>query len=105
MTLLIILFVFAGILSLKLASNWLKLNSLPGPFFAGISDLWRAYHQYRGQLREELLRLHKKHGPIVRYGVTSVSFSDPDAIQVIYGSRAGFITVSATSISYLSTVR
>ena len=74
--------------------NWLRLGSVPGPFFAGASDCWRAYYQYRGKLRPELLRLHKNHGPVVRYGVNSVSFSDPSAISVIYGSTAGFVTVS-----------
>lgn len=94
MSFFVVALVLCGLLVLRLAFNWMKLNSVPGPFLAGISDLWRAYRQYRGQLREDLLQLHQKHGPIVRYGVNSVSFSDPSAIQVIYGSRAGFETVS-----------
>lgn len=93
MTFSVIFFVVLCLVITRVFLNWLKLSSIPGPFFAGLSDSWRAYYQYRGKLRSELLRLHKKNGPVVRYGVNSVSFSDPSAISVIYGSRAGYITV------------
>lgn len=83
-------------LAARLVYNWSKLYKIPGPFLASITDLWRAYHQYRGQLRGKLLDLHKKHGSFVRYGVNCVSISDPAAISIIYGSRAGFKTVSRT---------
>ncbi|KAE8451331.1 hypothetical protein EG329_003960 [Mollisiaceae sp. DMI_Dod_QoI] len=78
--------------------NWYKFSSVPGPILAGASDLWRAYHQYRGQLRTKLLALHKSHGTIVRYGVNDISISDPSAISVIYGSRAGFITADSYKV-------
>ncbi|KUJ08910.1 cytochrome P450 [Mollisia scopiformis] len=94
-----ILLAVAILLLAKLFMNWYKYCSIPGPLLAGTSDLWRAYYQYRGQLRSKLLTLHKIHGPIVRYGVDAVSISDPSAISIIYGSRAGFVTVS-TAESY-----
>ena len=65
--------------------------SLPGPFLARFTDLWRAYQQYNGQLRSKLTTLHAKHGLVVRYGISSVSVSDPKAIDILYGSRAGFV--------------
>jgi hypothetical protein len=99
MAFLIIAVTIACLVILKLTANWMKLSSVPGPFLAGISDIWRAYRQYRGQLREEILNLHSKYGSIVRYGVNSVSFNDPEAIKVIYGSRAGFVIVSKSSFS------
>ena len=73
--------------------------SIPGPFLASISDLWRFHHQNRGHgLRTKLLDLHQQHGPVVRYGVRSVSISSPDAISRIYGSRAGFITADSYAV-------
>jgi len=89
----VVLLAVGAVVALRLFLNWRKLSSTPGPFLASISDLWRAYYQYNGLLRGELLRLHKEHGPIVRYGVNSISISDPRAISIIYGSRAGFVTV------------
>ena len=72
--------------------------SPPGPFLASFTDLWRAYQQYNGQLRSKLTTLHAKHGPIVRYGVRSVSISDPKAIDILYGSRAGFVTADSYQV-------
>jgi hypothetical protein len=89
----IIVISLLGLIAIRLLLNWSKLRQAPGPALAGITDLWRAYYQYRGLLRVKLLNLHKQHGPIVRYGVNSVSISDPSAINVVYGSRAGFVTV------------
>src|ERR1700712_1472028 len=93
----LICLVGVAILSVRLILNWSTLSSVPGPILAGVSDLWRAYHQYRGQLRPKLIQLHKKHGPLVRYGVNNVSISDASAIDAIYGSRAGFVIVSRKS--------
>ncbi|KAI1097415.1 cytochrome P450 [Jackrogersella minutella] len=82
----------------RLLVNWGKLSEAPGPPLAGCTDLWRAYQQYNGRLRQKLLDLHCQHGPIVRYGVRSVSISDPDVISVVYGSRAGFITADSYKV-------
>lgn len=78
----------------RLYSNWSKLNHIPGPSLAGLSDYWRAWYQRRGELRGKLIELHEQYGPVVRYGVRSVSVNDPSAVDVIYGSRAGFVIVS-----------
>ncbi|KAI1141801.1 cytochrome P450 [Hypoxylon sp. FL0543] len=78
------------LISTRLYTNWRSLSKAPGPILAGCTDFWRAYQQYNGKLRHKLLELHSRHGPIVRYGVRSISISDPEAISVIYGSRDGF---------------
>lgn len=78
----------------RLYSNWKQLNHVPGPLLAGLSDYWRAWHQRRGELRDKLVELHKQYGPIVRYGVRSVSITDPSAVGIIYSDRAGYIIVS-----------
>lgn len=95
----------SSLILVKLYLNWSKHNSVPGPFLASISDLWRAYHQYRGNLRSKLLLLHKLHGPLVRYGINDISINDSSGISIIYGSRAGFVTVGLPlSISMLAFV-
>jgi hypothetical protein len=83
--------------SWRLYSNWSQLKHIPGPRLAGLSDYWRAWHQRRGGLRGKLIELHRQYGPVVRYGVRSVSVNDPSAVDVIYGTRAGFVIVSTAS--------
>ncbi|KAI1662893.1 cytochrome P450 [Daldinia decipiens] len=82
----------------RLLRNWTKLSKAPGPILAGCTDLWRAYYQYNGRLREKILDLHSQFGPIVRYGVRSISISDPEVINVVYGSRTGFITADSYKV-------
>jgi hypothetical protein len=77
-----------------LCARWRKLSNVPGPFLAKFTDLWAAWYQYNGWLRPKLIELHAQQGPLVRYGPRSISVSDPSVIDVVYGSRAGFLTVS-----------
>ena len=88
----------------RLYSNWKQLNHVPGPLLAGLSDYWRAWYQRRGELRDKLVELHKQYGPIVRYGVRSVSIDDPSAVGIIYSDRAGYIIVSRLGSIFISTV-
>jgi hypothetical protein len=46
-------------------------------------------------LRSKLVALHVHHGLIVRYGIKSISLTDPAAINILYGSRAGFVTADS----------
>jgi hypothetical protein len=85
--------VLVALVSAHLFINWSKLRKAPGPALAGLTDLWRAYQQSTGRLHGTLLDLHARHGPIVRYGVRSISINDAQVINVVYGSRAGFIPV------------
>ncbi|KAK3073217.1 hypothetical protein LTR53_005416 [Teratosphaeriaceae sp. CCFEE 6253] len=90
--------VLALYLAYRLCNNWRKLSHAPGPMLAGLTDLWRAWHQYNGRLRSELVRLHERHGPVVRYGVRSISISDPAVVDVVYGGRAGFTTADSYEV-------
>lgn len=78
----------------KLLDNRRQLNHVPGPAIASLSDLWRARLQRSGKLRAKLEELHRQHGTVVRYGVRSVSVSDPQVADMVFGSRAGFVIVS-----------
>ena len=73
-------------------------TTVPGPFLARFSDLWRAYKEYNGLLRSELTKLHAKHGPLVRYGVRSISVSDPSVVDMVYGSRSGFVVAHSYNV-------
>jgi len=98
--LLIIILVISLLLCLtSLVTNYIAIfPSPPGPFLARFTDLWRANQQYSGKLRSKLTTLHTKHGPVVRYGVRSISTSDPKAIDILYGSRAGFVTAESYQV-------
>ncbi|KAJ2479694.1 hypothetical protein IWW56_002926 [Coemansia sp. RSA 2131] len=64
------------------------LSQVPGQFINSISGLPMRYHMMRGTLPEELLRLHKKYGPIVRVSPQRVSVSDLTMVKQVLGSHA-----------------
>ncbi|KAN0120274.1 cytochrome P450 [Hyaloscypha variabilis] len=66
------------------------LNKYPGPFLASLTDWWRFWVVYGRRPELEHIRLHEKHGDVVRLGPNSLSFSDPKALKTIYGLNKGF---------------
>lgn len=77
--------VLASSILLRFIRNYLKLRHVPGPFLAGITDLWRVVHTLRGATMKEY-ELHRRYdSPLLRLGPNTVSVSDPTAIRVIYG--------------------
>ena len=73
------------------------LNTIPGPFLAGFSSLWRLVDVWRGSAQWTVIRLHRELGPLVRTGPKHVSVSDPRAINTIYGVKPRFMKVSLQS--------
>ncbi|KAK5295620.1 hypothetical protein LTR99_009209 [Exophiala xenobiotica] len=67
------------------------ISHIPGPFPASCTDLWRMFVVWQRRPELEHIRLHQKHGPLVRLGPRAVSVSDPAAIQIIYALNSGFI--------------
>lgn len=63
------------------------LRKYPGPRLWAASRLPWCYHQYRGQLHVELLRLHVEYGHTVRVAPTELSYTDPSAWKDIYSHR------------------
>ncbi|KAF8421195.1 cytochrome P450 [Tirmania nivea] len=61
--------------------------------FARASGWYRAYHEIwrSGKFAEELQRLHKVYGPVVRIGPNDVHFSSPEAYEAIYNARSKVI--------------
>lgn len=70
------------------------LRSLPGPFWAQFSGLYRLSLVHKGNGPENYRELHKKYGPMVRVGPSHVSVSDVAMLPVIYGIGSKFMKVS-----------
>lgn len=70
------------------------LNRYPGPFLASLTDWWRFWDVYGQRPEVTHIKLHEKHGDVVRLGPNTLSFSDPKALKSIYGLNKGFIKVS-----------
>ncbi|KAM0241478.1 hypothetical protein ACHAP5_007517 [Fusarium lateritium] len=61
------------------------LKNVPGPILARFTDLWYVNRVRKGQFERDNIALHRKYGPIVRYGPNRYSFNHPEAAQIIYG--------------------
>ena len=71
---------------------WSALKSspkeFPGPILAGITNLWRLWDVYSGRNGETHLKLHRKHGSVVRLGPNVLSLSDPTLINRVYTTKS-----------------
>ena len=70
------------------------LRSIPGPFWARLSGLYRVGMVRRGDAPRQYRDLHQRYGKIVRVGPNHVSVSDPAMIPIIYGISSKFMKVS-----------
>lgn len=71
--------------------NRRRHSSIPGPFFAGLTDLWQFFYQWNDHSWVDVCRdLHKRYGNVVRYGPNKLSFSDPAAVGVIFATNPPF---------------
>ncbi|KAJ6166878.1 Cytochrome P450 [Penicillium chermesinum] len=59
-------------------------SSIPGPFWAKFSNLWRFIDVAHGHAEETLCKLHVEHGDYVRVGPNAVSVRNLDALKTIY---------------------
>lgn len=67
------------------------LNSLPGPWIAGFTDVWRFTNALLSTPHQTHINLHRATGSsLVRVGPRIVSISDPDLIPIIYGSKTKY---------------
>lgn len=89
----------ALLLPFILARYGTALRRIPGPFLASLSSLWRFWVVWNDQMPEESLRLHKKHGALVRIGPNMVSCSSPEAVHMIYRARTGFQKVNTSLLA------
>ncbi|CEL09628.1 hypothetical protein ASPCAL12761 [Aspergillus calidoustus] len=79
--------VLALVGGLHLLYNHSRVKSIPGPFFAAISDIWRLYAQRAPGYSRHLAELHRKHGDAVRLGPSFVSICDYEEIARVYREK------------------
>lgn len=84
------------ILIIHLGHNYFTpgARSIPGPFIAKITNLWRYIDVARGRPETTLYELHKKHGDYVRLGPNVISISNPELLKEIYGINKGYMKVT-----------
>ncbi|KAF9004238.1 cytochrome P450 [Cyathus striatus] len=60
------------------------LSSIPGPWYAAISDLWISVHVLRLRQCKVIDQLFQEYGPVVRVGPKKVVFRDCTAMRDVY---------------------
>ncbi|KAB8236692.1 cytochrome P450 [Aspergillus alliaceus] len=66
------------------------LRKIPGPFLAGWTNLWRAYHVTQGRSQVVLHELHQKYGPVVRIAPNVVDLDLPELVKTIYNTKGDY---------------
>ncbi|KAH6995429.1 cytochrome P450 [Ilyonectria destructans] len=61
------------------------LSRFPGPFAASITGLWRSKKYNDGKWHDEILKIHKQYGRIVRIAPNELSIVDEHAMKMLYG--------------------
>ncbi|KAI4110602.1 MAG: hypothetical protein LQ339_001178 [Xanthoria mediterranea] len=67
------------------------LQRYPGPFLASLTDWWRFFDVLGRRPEVTHIKLHKKHGDVIRLGPNVLSFASPAALRTIYGLNKGFV--------------
>lgn len=89
-SLLLLFSILASFLVWNLRS-YLRLRHIPGPFLASLTNIPRlswVYSNHAGDIHTEL---HRRYGPIVRFGPNMVSVSAPTEINTIYDIHGKFL--------------
>lgn len=90
-----------GLLCLALVSHlaWNYFTagavSVPGPFLAKLTNVWRFFDVAKGRTEKTLYALHNRYGDYVRLGPNVVSVRNLDAVKTIYGIKGGYRKVGA----------
>ncbi|KAF3769021.1 cytochrome P450 [Cryphonectria parasitica EP155] len=66
-----------------------RLGRFPGPFTARLSTFYMTWTSFRrGQVYQDVRRLHTKYGDFVRVGPTELSIADPAAFAVVHSATS-----------------
>jgi hypothetical protein len=76
------------------------LRKIPGPFLARATVLWRLVRYFRGSWHDDVVKVHRQYGQVVRITPGEVSFTDEVSIKSIYGH--GKRVEKVTTVSTLS---
>lgn len=105
--------VLLGIYCLSVALYQLffsPLHSVPGPWYAAISDFWLITHVLRLRRCRAINDLLHKYGPLVRVAPNKVIFLDASTMKTVYGvssklSKSVFYKSLLTYVAYMLTVQ
>ena len=60
------------------------LRSIPGPWYAAVSEIWILVHTFRCRKVRAIDDLFKKYGNVVRIAPNTVAFLDSQTSRVVY---------------------
>ncbi|ORY69073.1 putative cytochrome P450 [Pseudomassariella vexata] len=84
------------------------LAKYPGPLLSKFTNLYSAYHAWKGDIHLDVLRCHQKYGDRVRYAPNRVLINSPEALRDIYGHGAhvrkfdGYMVLSSQAVNTLT---
>ncbi|KAI0877838.1 cytochrome P450 [Hypoxylon argillaceum] len=64
------------------------LAKCPGPFIARFTNLYAAWHAWKGDMYLDMWRCHLKYGDRIRYGPNRILINTAEAVHDIYGRLA-----------------
>ncbi|KAI0200273.1 cytochrome P450 [Astrocystis sublimbata] len=74
------------------------LASFPGPLLAKFTNLYAAYHAWKGDIHLDIWRCHQRYGDRVRYGPNRIIINTAEAVHDIYGHSANVRKIEAYKI-------
>ena len=74
--------------------SYLRLAHIPGPFLAAFTNIPRFSWVLTYRAHDIHTALHRRYGPLVRFGPNMVSVGDPTEIGTIYGFTKPWLKVS-----------
>lgn len=98
---LVFLYTTAILFLLSFVKNWWTpgVRTVPGPFLAKLSNLYRLLDVSTGQNHISLLQLHDTYGENVRIGPNVVSIRNPKDVAKVYGIKGGYAKVCQLNCS------
>lgn len=82
--------VVIGIAILLRARSWLRLRHIPGPPFAGFSELWLLQKTLGGRCHLDTAEACEKYGPLVRIGPNHLVTNDPEVLRKMAAVRSPY---------------
>jgi hypothetical protein len=94
-------------LFLSTARSYYRLSHIPGPFLARFTNIPRFLWVWSNNAHNVHIALHRKYGPVVRFGPNMVSVASPEEISQIYGFKKPWLKVGRSfpfSLAMLSSL-
>ncbi|OSS44053.1 hypothetical protein B5807_11148 [Epicoccum nigrum] len=74
-------------LFLSTARSYFRLSHIPGPFLARFTNIPRFLWVWSNNAHNVHIALHRRYGPVVRFGPNMISVASPEEIGQIYGFK------------------